>query len=108
MPRTTLLPSIHPGEILREELMEPLGLSIHRLARELRVPPTRISEIVNERRAITADTALRLARYYRDTPQFWMNLQAAYELEVETRRSATRIAREIQPRPEQPAEVGAR
>lgn len=88
--------------------MKPLGLSIHRLARELRVPPTRISEIVNERRAITADTALRLARYFRSTPQFWMNLQATYDLEVETRRSATRIAREIHPRPEQPTEAAAR
>jgi addiction module HigA family antidote len=106
MARTTL-PPIHPGEILRGELMEPLGLSIHRLARELRVPPTRISEIVNGRRAISADTALRLARYFRSTPQFWMNLQAAYDLEVETRRSATRIAREIHPRREQRAEVAA-
>jgi antitoxin HigA-1 len=107
MARTTLLPPIHPGEILRADLMEPLGLSIHRLARELRVPPTRISEIVNERRAITADTALRLARYFRSTPEFWMNLQAMYDLEVETRRSATRIAREIHPRPGQSTEITA-
>jgi antitoxin HigA-1 len=108
MARTALLPPIHPGEILREELMEPLSLSIHRLARELRVPPTRISEIVNERRAISADTALRLARYFRSTPQFWMNLQATYDLEVETRRSATRIAREIDPRPKEPSEAAMR
>jgi addiction module HigA family antidote len=87
--------------------MEPLGLSIHRLARELRVPPTRISEIVNQRRAITADTALRLARYFRSTPQFWMNLQAIYDLEIETRRSATRIAREVDPRPKQSTVVAA-
>jgi addiction module HigA family antidote len=105
MSRTTGLPPIHPGEILREELMRPLGLSIHRLARELRVPPTRISEIVNERRAITADTALRLARYFRSTPQFWMNLQATYDLKVETRRSATRIAREVEPRRKRPSEA---
>jgi addiction module HigA family antidote len=108
MARAALLAPIHPGEVLREELMEPMGLSIHRLARELRVPPTRISEIVNERRAITADTALRLARYFGSTPQFWMNLQATYDLEVETRRSATRIAREIDPRPAQSSEAAGR
>ena len=108
MARATTLPPIHPGEILRAELMEPLGLSIHRLARELRVPPTRISEIVNERRGITADTALRLARYFRSTPQFWMNLQATYDLEVETRRSASRIAREIHPRSEERTAASAR
>ena|SRR5690349_3525120 len=104
MARTTVLPPVHPGEILREELMKPLGLSLNRLARELRVPPTRISEIVNERRAISADTALRLARYFGSTPQFWMNLQAAYDLDVETRRLARRIARESDPRPK-PAEA---
>ena len=70
------LPPVHPGEILREDLMKPHGLSINRLARDLRVPVTRISEIVNCRRRITAETALRLARYFGGTPQFWLNLQA--------------------------------
>lgn len=92
------LPPVHPGEFLREDLMKPLGLSINRLARELKVPVTRMSEIVNGRRSITADTALRLARYFRSTPQFWMNLQAAYDLEVVTRASAERIARDVHPR----------
>lgn len=92
------LPPVHPGEILREDLMSPLGLSINRLARDLRVPVTRISEIVNGRRSITADTALRLARYFGSSPQFWLNLQAAYDLEVTTRLSMDRIQRDVHPR----------
>jgi len=92
------LPPVHPGEILREDLMKPLELSINGLARDLRVPVTRMSEIVNARRSITADTALRLARYFGNTPQFWMNLQAAYDLDVATRASADRIARDVHPR----------
>ncbi len=93
-----LLPPVHPGEILREEMMAPLGLSINGLARDLRVPVTRMSEIVNGRRSITADTALRLARYFDMTPQFWMNLQGAYDLELATRESADRISRDVHPR----------
>ncbi len=96
--KTRRLPPVHPGEILREDLMKALGLSINRLARDLRVPVTRISEIVNGRRSITADTALRLARYFGTTPQFWMNLQAAFDLDVATRTSANRIARDVAPR----------
>jgi len=92
------LPPVHPGEILREELMNPLGLSINRVARDLRVPVTRMSEIVNGRRSITADTALRLSRYFGSSPQLWMNLQAAYDLEVVTRASAERIGRDVHPR----------
>ena len=92
------LPPVHPGEILREDLMGPLGLSINGLARDLRVPVTRISEIVNGRRTITADTALRLARYFGSSPQFWLNLQAAYDLEVARRRSVERIERDVHPR----------
>lgn len=92
------LPSVHPGEILREDLMKPLGLSINGLARDLRVPVTRMSEIANGRRRITADTALRLSRYFGSSPQFWMNLQAAYDLEVVTRASAERIERDVHPR----------
>jgi len=92
------LPPVHPGEILREDLMDPLGLSINGLARDLRVPVTRMSEIVNRRRSITADTALRLARYFGSSPQFWMNLQAAYDLDLVTRASAERIQRDVHPR----------
>jgi len=96
--KNLLLPPVHPGEILREDLMSPIGLSINRLARDLRVPVTRVSEIVNGRRSITADTALRLARYFGSSPQFWLNLQAAYDLEVATRRSVEQIARDVRPR----------
>ena len=73
---------IHPGEILREEYLVPLGMTANRLALELHVPATRIHEIVNERRAISADTALRLARHFATTAQFWMNLQSNYELDL--------------------------
>ncbi len=76
------LKPVHPGEILREEFMAPLHLSMNKLAMALRVPVTRIADIVNERRAITADTALRFARYFGNTPAFWMNLQTRYDLEV--------------------------
>jgi len=91
------LPAVHPGEVLSEDLMTPLGLSINGLARDLRVPVTRVSEIVNGRRSITADTALRLARYFSMTPQFWMNLQIAHDLDVATA-SANRINRDVHPR----------
>ena len=98
MAKGRTLPPVHPGEILREDLMTPLGLSINGLARDLRVPVTRMSEIVNGRRSVTADTALRLARYFGTTPQFWMNLQAAYDLDVATRALAGRIKRDVRPR----------
>ncbi len=75
------LPPIHPGETLREDFLKPLGMSANRLAIELHVPATRINDIVRERRAVTADTALRLARFFGTSPQFWMNLQANYDLE---------------------------
>jgi addiction module HigA family antidote len=78
--------------------MEPLGLSINRLARELRVPPTRIHSLVHGRRAVTADTALRLARYFNSTPAFWLNLQVAYDLAIATQATARAITREVQPR----------
>lgn len=70
----------HPGEILREEYLKPLGLSARALANAIGVPPNRMSEFVAERRAITADTAMRLARYFRTTPEFWMNMQSGYDL----------------------------
>jgi antitoxin HigA-1 len=92
------LPPVHPGEILREDLLKPLGISINRLGRDLRVPVTRMSEIANGRRGISADTALRLARYFGTTPEFWMNLQAAYDLASAQLVSAERIARDVHPR----------
>ena len=82
---TTLMLPVHPGEILREDFMKPLGLTVNKLALELRVPATRIGEIVHERRRITAETALRLARYFRTNPEFWLNLQNFYDLEVSRR-----------------------
>ena len=97
--KTKLLPSIHPGEILREEFMKPLGISINLLARELRVPVTRVSEIVNERRGITADTALRLSRHFANSPEFWLNLQKLYELEEARRSAGPAIERDVRPRP---------
>lgn len=98
MPRKSRrLPPVHPGEILAEDLMKPLGLSINRLARDMRVPVNRMSEIINGKRGISADTALRLARYFGTTPEFWMNLQAAHDLELAQRSSAERIERDVQP-----------
>jgi len=92
-----LLPAIHPGEILRAEFMEPLRLSMNRLALDLRVPVTRIAEIVHERRGITPDTALRLARYFNTSAGFWMNLQTAYDLEVAGDELSRTIEREVHP-----------
>ncbi|MFZ0277160.1 MAG: HigA family addiction module antitoxin [Candidatus Sulfotelmatobacter sp.] len=98
MPKTQkLLPPIHPGEILRAEFMEPLRLSMNRLALDLRVPVTRIAEIVHERRGITPDTALRLARYFNTSAGFWLNLQSAYDLEVARDKLARTIEREVRP-----------
>lgn len=88
---------VHPGEVLREEFMQPLGLSAHALALALRVPAPRINDIVRERRGITPDTALRLARYFGTTPQFWLNLQTSYELKVALRDAGRRIEREVLP-----------
>ena len=82
MAKSERLPPIHPGEILREDFMKPLGLSMNRLALDLRVPVTRIAEIVHERRGITPDTALRLGRYFNTSARFWMNAQSSYDLEV--------------------------
>lgn len=92
------LPPIHPGEILREELLVPLNISANQLARDLRVPVTRITEILHGRRSITADTAMRLARYFGMTARFWMNIQTAYDLEVAERNAADTIDREVLPR----------
>jgi len=92
-----LLPPVHPGEILRAEFMEPLHLSMNRLALDLRVPVTRVAEIVHERRGITADTALRLARYFNTSAGFWLNLQSAYDLEVAQDKLSRTIEREVRP-----------
>jgi addiction module HigA family antidote len=86
---------VHPGEILREEYLVPLDMSVNALAHALRVPATRLHEIVKERRAITADTALRLARYFGGDAQSWMNLQAAYELRSVEVEKGRRIANEV-------------
>ena len=77
------MPPIHPGEVLMEEYLEPLGVTQHRLAIAIGVPPRRINEIVHGKRRITADTALRMARYFGTSERFWMNLQGRYDLEVE-------------------------
>lgn len=92
------IPPIHPGETLREDFLKPLGLSVNRLALELHVPVTRINEIARGRRSITADTALRLARYFGTSPQFWMNLQANYDLEVVHDASGEQIESQVNPR----------
>lgn len=93
--RKKLLPPIHPGEILREEFMKPLGLSSNALSRRLGVTAARVNEIASERRGITADTALRLARCFSTTPEFWMNLQQRYELEVARREVGLAVEREV-------------
>ena len=90
------LPPIHPGEILLEEFLKPMGISQYRLAKDISVPPRRINEIVHGKRAITPDTALRLSRYFGLSERFWMNLQARYNLEVEKDRLQDRLEREVQ------------
>jgi len=88
-------PPIHAGEILLEEYLKPLGISQYRLAKEISVPPRRINEIVHGKRSITADTALRLARYFGTSERFWLNLQTHYDLEVEKDRLADRLEEEV-------------
>jgi len=94
MPQRKLAP-IHPGEILREEFLVPLRLSQYRLAKGISVPPRRINEIVRGQRSITADTALRLARFFQTTERFWLNLQMRYNLELEKDRLGDRLDREV-------------
>jgi addiction module HigA family antidote len=89
------LPPVHPGEILWEEFLSPLGISQYRLAKETSVPPRRINEIVKGLRTISADTALRLARYFGTSERFWLNLQTRYDLEVEKDRLGDRLQREV-------------
>jgi addiction module HigA family antidote len=95
--KTNKLPPIHPGEILREEFMKPRALSQNALARALNVPPRRINEIVLEKRAITADTALRLARFFGTSAEMWTGLQADYDLRLVRYERARTIEREVQP-----------
>ncbi|MBI4326655.1 MAG: HigA family addiction module antidote protein [Chloroflexi bacterium] len=95
--KTNKLPPIHPGEILREEFMKPLALTQNALARALRVPPRRINEIVMEKRAITADTALRLARYFGTTAELWIGLQADYDLRLTRYARQREIERDVAP-----------
>ena len=92
-----LLPAVHPGEILREDFMAPLGLSANKLALDLRVPVTRVAEIVHARRGITPDTALRLGRYFNTSARFWMNLQTAYDLDLARDESEGDIERDVLP-----------
>jgi len=89
------LPPIHPGEILREEFLEPMGISQYRLAKDISVPPRRINEIVHGKRSITADTALRLGRFFGMSAQFWLNLQTRYDLEVTEDLLEDRLAEEV-------------
>jgi addiction module HigA family antidote len=97
MARRRKLPPIHPGELLRDELGE-IGVSLNELARALRVPMNRVSAIVNGKRAITVDTAMRLARYFGTSPQYWLNLQVAYDLEIAEEEIQPQIEKEVLPR----------
>ena len=98
MTRGKKIPPLHPGEVLYEDFIVPTGISIHRIAMDLRVPANRIAEIVKGERAISADTALRLARYLGTSAEFWLGLQSDYDLEKAKGQLAARIAREVHPR----------
>jgi len=89
------LPPIHPGEILRDEFLEPMGISQYRLAKDISVPPRRINEIVQGKRSITADTALRLGRFFGMSAQFWLNLQTRYDLEITEDLLEDRLVEEV-------------
>jgi len=92
------LPLVHPGEILRDEFLKPLGISVYELAKALKVQRSRLNDVVLGRRAITTDTAIRLGRYLGTSPEFWMNLQARYDLDVAERTVRRRIEKEVSPR----------
>ncbi len=96
MSNEKLLPPIHPGEILMEEFLKPMGISQYRLAKDTSVPPRRINEIVHGKRAITPDTALRLSRFFGLSERFWINMQARYDLEIEKDRLQDRLVDEVQ------------
>lgn len=95
MSEQELLPPIHPGEILLEEFLEPMGISQYRLAKDIGVSPRRINEIVHGKRSISADTALRLSRYFGMSERFWMNLQARFDLEIEKDKLGRRLEKEV-------------
>lgn len=97
MSRSKKLPPIHPGEILREDFMKPLRLSMNQVALDLHVPVTRVAEIVHQRRGISPDTALRLGRYFNTSARFWLNAQAAYDLEVAQDELRPAIERDVRP-----------
>jgi antitoxin HigA-1 len=92
------LAPVHPGEVLLEEFLEPMGLSQYRLAKDIHVPARRINAIVHGTRSVSADTALRLARYFGTSERFWLSLQAQFDLDTEYDRSGERIEREVMPR----------
>ena len=92
------LPPVHPGEILRDEFLKPMNLSVYELARSLNVSRPRLNDIVLGRRGVTTDTALRLGRYFGMTPEFWINLQTRYDLDVAERTVRARIEQEVEPR----------
>ena len=96
MKKKVKIPPIHPGEILLEEFLRPVGITQYRLSKDINVPPRRINEIVHGKRAISANTALRLGRYFNMSPQFWMNLQSHYDIEVETDKISDKLDKEIQ------------
>src|SRR6202140_1638493 len=96
--RIDRIPFPHPGETIREDFLKPLGMSVNKLALELRVPATRMTEIAHGRRGITADTALRLGRYFNTTPKFWLNLQASYDLARAAEARSEEIAKTVHPR----------
>jgi len=96
---TARLDPVHPGEVLLEEFLEPMGISQYRVAKDISVPPRRINEIVHRTRGISADTALRLGRYFGTSERFWMNLQAQYDLDTERDRLGGRLEREVVRRP---------
>ena len=100
-----MLSPIHPGEVLLEDFMKPLGLSQYRLAHDIGVTPIRISQIVNGQRSITVDTAMRLARYFGTSAAVWMRLQVRYDLEVAERQLSDRIRREVKVRQQPPASL---
>jgi addiction module HigA family antidote len=97
MAKTKKLAPVHPGEILQEDFLTPLGISMNKLSLDLHVPVTRIAEIVHGRRSVTSDTALRLARYFNTSARFWLNLQSAYDLDVAEDNLQDEIQRDIRP-----------
>jgi antitoxin HigA-1 len=95
---TSTLAPVHPGEVLLEEFLEPMGVSQYRLAKDINVPPRRINEIVHGKRSVTADTALRLSRYFGTSDRFWLNLQTSFDLDIQRDKLGDRLQAEVLPR----------